>query len=252
MHVCKFCTEFTDILFLSGIQVTQFMNTLIWGPPTWRFLHGTSFLNTPALVTVVQTLAHVLPCSHCRESYAEFVDQMDIAHIADIVAANKYAFWMYTLHNKVSSKLLRKKVESLRLSASQQDELVAVTTLPYSALKQRLMMSACSPYFSINDVMIMLGVFAYAAKELDETTRQQHFLNFARAVALLLQAMDVPTYAELGARLQTALATVTPSNFATSIFDALLNAEGNPATTRDYCSILSLARAQTCANGICK
>ena len=61
------------------------MQTTKWGPPGWTFLHIISF-NYPLVPTETDKrnyksffthMAKMLPCKYCRESYTQYIKEMD-------------------------------------------------------------------------------------------------------------------------------------------------------------------------------
>lgn len=86
------------------------MQPSVWGPPLWFFLHTIS-LNYPPEPTREQqvqyyrffvSLGDVLPCKHCRESYATWIEQLDLNVFRSRATLAK---WVYDLHNTVNIKL---------------------------------------------------------------------------------------------------------------------------------------------------
>lgn len=89
---------------------TEGMQPAVWGPPLWFFLHTIS-LNYPPRPTPQQqedyfvffkSLANVLPCRYCRESYAQWTQNLDFNVFR---SRSSLAKWLYDLHNIVNKKL---------------------------------------------------------------------------------------------------------------------------------------------------
>jgi hypothetical protein len=86
----------------------------IWGPHMWESLHAVSFAypNNPTdedkihYKNFYKSLAFVLPCSHCQESFREHIID-EITKLTDEVFDNRYnlTMWVYKLHNAVTEKL---------------------------------------------------------------------------------------------------------------------------------------------------
>ncbi len=78
------------------------MDTRYWGPSGWRLLHliAQSGRGGATLPAFFKTLAYVLPCKYCRQSFSEYI-------MADPVPATAGAFprWLWRVHNKVNAKL---------------------------------------------------------------------------------------------------------------------------------------------------
>lgn len=89
------------------------MNTWIWGPPKWKFLHSLSFsphapLYPSEVSQFLNTLKFVLPCIYCRDSYGGFVAALTEKwgkDVEQVVSDGQLALWMYQLHDKVNDKL---------------------------------------------------------------------------------------------------------------------------------------------------
>lgn len=85
------------------------MNTTLWGPPAWVFLHtvAQNYEPTPEnkahMKQFFTLLQHVLPCRWCRESYARFIVELPIDGYLDTQQGLQY--WLYKIHNKVNDKL---------------------------------------------------------------------------------------------------------------------------------------------------
>jgi len=85
------------------------MQTAIWGPPLWHFLHTISF-NYPVSPTpqdkihyrmFIEQLQYVLPCLYCREN---FTKNLKNSGYHENVFTNRSTFsrWMYRMHNEVN------------------------------------------------------------------------------------------------------------------------------------------------------
>lgn len=113
--------------------------TKIWGPHLWKSLHCISF-GFPSHPTLeqkngyklfFQSLAFVLPCQYCRESYSHFI-KSEPTVLTDDVFDNRDSLtrWVYTLHQRVNKKLdvdydisfekIVNKYESFRIKCSAQ------------------------------------------------------------------------------------------------------------------------------------
>lgn len=104
MATCEF--ESNDFRSPSGMQ------TAVWGPLMWGFLHAMSF-NYPVEPTRLQrrrycrfllTLGTVLPCRYCREN---FMTNLKTAKFSSSVLRDRHSFsrFIYDLHNCVSDAL---------------------------------------------------------------------------------------------------------------------------------------------------
>ena len=84
------------------------VSTFVWGPLLWRILHTISFapnVHPHDVIGFMDTLQSILPCVHCRESYVTFMAEPPF--LADALQTSNLAFWMYTLHERVNTKLSR-------------------------------------------------------------------------------------------------------------------------------------------------
>lgn len=111
--------------------------TKIWGPHLWKSLHCISFgyPNKPSedqkkgCKLFFQSLAYVLPCQYCRDSYSHFITS-EPTIITDEIFENRdiLSKWVYKLHQRVNQKLdidynvsydqIAKKYESFRIKCS--------------------------------------------------------------------------------------------------------------------------------------
>jgi hypothetical protein len=85
------------------------MNVWIWGPPMWDLLHNASFLydmKKTSMEPMTRSLLELLPCRYCRESYAEYYQDMGPP------AVGYSAQWAYRLHQRVNDKLQKQRIEA--------------------------------------------------------------------------------------------------------------------------------------------
>ena len=112
------------------------MQTHVWGPLLWTFLHIVSF-NYPVKPTVRQRLQYwdfllklrnVLPCRHCRENLQRNLVQAGLKP-AVFDSRDTFSRFIYDLHNTVSQQLgkprwdrsyeyLRSHIECVRARSS--------------------------------------------------------------------------------------------------------------------------------------
>lgn len=87
----------------------QPMDPNVWGPPLWDFLFCMCFKSPDTCALDMQhlfiLLESVMPCSHCRRSYALYRKQ--IRPVASIRAdrPDSSARWLWTIHDMVNQKL---------------------------------------------------------------------------------------------------------------------------------------------------
>jgi hypothetical protein len=98
------------------------MNTWIWGPPKWKFLHTLSFSpeaqdHAEEIALFLQCLGYVLPCVFCRESYVTYGQQlqqlMNNMSLTIIIQSSQLSLWMYKLHEMVNDKLNVQAIKAL-------------------------------------------------------------------------------------------------------------------------------------------
>jgi ATP-dependent Zn protease len=87
------------------------MESNIWGPPTWFFLHSITFNypNNPTYKEKMKTfeffnnLQYILPCEICRENYKKNLKELPITPFLD----NKQHLisWLIKIHNMVNIEL---------------------------------------------------------------------------------------------------------------------------------------------------
>lgn len=108
------------------------LNTKCWGPPLWVSLHSITF-GYPVKPTekhkrnykqFIVGLKNVLPCKYCRDSYTNFLKEINIDNYLD--SRKTLTKFMYLIHEKVNNKLgvpsckrptfkmVEKKYESMR------------------------------------------------------------------------------------------------------------------------------------------
>lgn len=98
------------------------MNTWIWGPPKWKFLHTLSFSpqaqeHAEDIALFLECLGVVLPCVFCRESFVTFVHQlqrqMGNMSLVEIIQSAQLSLWMYKLHEMINDKLNMQAIKTL-------------------------------------------------------------------------------------------------------------------------------------------
>lgn len=172
--------------------------------------------------------------------------------LSEIVKAGEYSRWLYDLHNKVVNKLQRQVFDKVGgIPLAKQDAIIAENLLPYDVLRKRLM--TCMPYFSQDDVLLMLGIFGLGAKEDSNEDRKEHYLAFARSVCFLLTATRI--YAPLADKLCASLKNISVATFDSRILAALasldLGRKPTESEVSDYCTVLGIVKAGSCSRGSC-
>ena len=90
------------------------MQTRVWGPAGWLFLHSIA-QNYPWKPTEEQKVnyfnffkltGNVLPCRYCRESYQQFITEPGTTLTMNSMDSRKsLVTWLYKIHNKINKKL---------------------------------------------------------------------------------------------------------------------------------------------------
>lgn len=177
------------------------MNTWIWGPPTWKFLHTLSFSprvrlhpNADRAAQLLILLQYVLPCSFCRDSYALFFRnlqrQFSDRSLRDIIAHGQLAEWMYALHQMVNNKLnyqiLTRAVTSGDVVLPSDEgatpqyltQLLQERQISFECLVKRFRVRPVA--FSDSDVWDMLKMFALNLDSVDApNSREREVFNTA-------------------------------------------------------------------------
>jgi curved DNA-binding protein CbpA len=99
------------------------MQTRVWGPAGWLFLHSIA-QNYPWKPTAEQQeyyfsffklVGNVLPCRYCRESYQKYIEQGTSKLTLNTMRNRKSVVtWLYNIHNKINKKLGIKDKPTLR------------------------------------------------------------------------------------------------------------------------------------------
>lgn len=98
-------------------NINNGMMTKVWGPAGWLFLHCVAFgypykLNPEDkedqqkmkhYKNFFESIATILPCRYCRESYQDFIDDYPIDPY--LTSRKDLSKWFYTIHNKINHKL---------------------------------------------------------------------------------------------------------------------------------------------------
>ena len=91
------------------------MNTKIWGPPDWLFIHTLSF-NYPVEPTkedkkhykdFIENLKYVLPCKHCRINLKKNLKEKPLTD-EDLKNRKTFSTYIYELHELINTMLNKK------------------------------------------------------------------------------------------------------------------------------------------------
>lgn len=94
----------------------QGMQTKVWGPSAWFFLHITAQNYDPSKKGMKEgyraffsNLKNVLPCGACRYNYGKLIKSKDLKFDNRVLASRKtLSFWLFKLHNKVQQDIYKK------------------------------------------------------------------------------------------------------------------------------------------------
>lgn len=255
------------------------MNTWIWGPPKWKFLHTLSYSPTapqfPVQITdFLNTLKFVLPCIYCRESYTLFVRQVS-AKLGDslptLIQNKQLPMFMYLVHDKVSEKLdvqsthdrMEKEHVPLSTLTPQQDLAVCrKRQITFQCLTKRFTIRPIQ--FSADDVWQFLLIFSLNMDDTMERAgeeQRQQWLLFFQLVPLMVRIASPDTKERLVRclfGLATDVARVMQTQRA-SLFSTVLHKKCvfdkqpyNETVVDKQLQVFALARASTCTHGSCK
>jgi hypothetical protein len=187
----------------------------LWGPPTWRVLHGLAHAVDGAgpgrgaaathLWAAIDLLHKVMPCSLCRESLQGLCTGSQLVRLR--AAGGPVGPWLHALHTCVNTKLAKARLAAVGVPMPQDPRLVSAVapSLSWEALQARLVVT--TPYFSARDVWVMVTLFAAAGDALPPgspaaAARAADVCAFASALGRAMGAVGV--YAGVASGLQAA------------------------------------------------
>jgi hypothetical protein len=231
------------------------MNTCVWGPASWRILHGLTGRRTiknPRLVSVMLTrLGQVLPCRYCRASFTVFMKEMPDVEEALRDGSVAFQRWLWEFHNKVNRKLAFQHYDKIKppLDAEVKEALFKASLLPFEVLQKRVAIT--SPFFTRHDVFVLVSVILLNADTAEKRSAALSFLTLFAMVLRTVSTMRGP--ADRLKALADAAFGAEDTVFAdhaiiTLAAHALLDA---PAVTDAVQSIIKYAPATTCKQGTC-
>jgi hypothetical protein len=255
------------------------MNTWIWGPPKWKFLHTLSYSpiahQFPVQITdFVNTLKFVLPCIYCRESYTLFVNQVSAkmgAPLSSLVDTKQLPMFMYLLHDKVNEKLDiqsthdRMEKEHVPLSTLTPEQNMAVCRkrqITFECLTKRFRIRPVQ--FSAEDVWQFLLIFSLnmddTLERANEEQRQQWLLFFhllplmVRIASVRAKERLVRCLFALTSDVERVMQTKRASLFSTVLHQKCVfdKQPYNEQVVEKELQVYALARATTCTHGSCK
>lgn len=254
------------------------MNTWIWGPPKWKFLHTLSFSPVAPryaaeIGVFVNTLKFVLPCIFCRDSFTTFVHELETSYgatVEQIVKRKQFAQFMYDLHDKVNGKL---DVQAMQ-DRMKQEGLDSSAVTPSQCRKRQITFECLTKRFTLrpvsvcpDDIWEFLIIFSL---NMDDTShrasseQQEQWRTFFELMPLMI---DIATHA--GDPVWAELVSVLQDNSRASM-NAVADGETSIASTVVYQQCVfnktrytedgvnkvlqtyATARASTCSHGSCK
>lgn len=167
-------------------EEAQPMDPNVWGPPLWDLMFSLCFKcaqnpqTTSDLQHLFLLLEKVMPCSHCRRSYALYRKQVKPTTVIRAEVPNSAAMWLWTIHDMVNQKLGKicisyEKLEkrhrcitvithdllvmdifvmvALSVKKSHRNHVVEFVTI----VLRLLVRCNCAAYFRLNDVFANMG-----------------------------------------------------------------------------------------------
>ena len=176
------------------------MNPATWGPPLWRIMTDVAYkadrLQNPQVLPYVcnffKSLAFLLPCKYCRQSYRRYITQVDCGEYNQ---QRRLTEWVWRIKEMVNDKLKKppeyrlslplflRRVNMCTRSASAEDVLDFLAVLglnyePQSLLKKKHMLIVHSvlplilPYPKLNAVLVKYPL------KITDLTRQHDYLDW--------------------------------------------------------------------------
>lgn len=243
------------------------MNTWIWGPPKWKFLHSLSFspdahAHASVVAQFLNTLSAVLPCKYCRESYHKFVQQLCLTanmSLQEIIATGRLARWMYDLHDKVNEKLDKQlaaehaKQSGVKVTDEQQDALCRKRQITFECLTKRFVLRPIS--FCSEDVWEFLLIFSYNMDLTRDQANSRMVQQWHMFFQLLPQVAQLAGAShELTAALARASSLSVNQSYLTAVVQAQAQYENTPFIADMVTQVQQLydyAKASVCKHGSC-
>lgn len=84
------------------------MDPKLWGPGTWQSMFYMAANYTPNKAALYkkyfEILGDMLPCKYCRDSYAQYIQEIPIQRFLD--SDRSMIMWVYLIKDKVNKKLM--------------------------------------------------------------------------------------------------------------------------------------------------
>lgn len=152
---------------LKSYQSLAGMKTSFWGPNAWNFLFCSILGTYPEkinnkdknhikikkeFINLFNSLAFIMPCVFCRESYKQFVKELPISDYLN--GRIELCHWLYKLKDKVNKKLIKQEKECFNNEHSKILEKLKLKKINktqykclYDKLKHDILITKSSPTF---------------------------------------------------------------------------------------------------------
>lgn len=244
------------------------MNVNIWGPCAWQVLHATSFLLDSFYTKVdkskadakpiediqkrmFSSLAQLLPCRYCRESYAVFYMHLGQPKLG------LCATWLHTLHSMVNKKLWKQKIEALPSKACGSEALLGLFSEPsFEVLQKRFLVGRNEP-IDVQNVCTTLIAFTMGLQQNETPALLKSLLEFIEDLTKVLDL--VPQTAQLKnlkAVLKLIMKQFNESNLTSEQLKEVLERFAykdilKESPSFDAKSVTALIKAGACMKGSC-
>lgn len=141
----------------------------------WDTLFMGAFrLDPKATVAALQDMAHVVPCVHCRRSYAHYVERNPPAACGE--SEEDVARWLWAVHDLVNIKLNKR-----------------ATCIPFSIVQTRhaVFTTWCSPF----DPIDLLALIALQVETAEQAEAYHRLAPYFQSISVLCGAPKVSTAA---------------------------------------------------------
>ena len=149
------------------------MNAQIWGGKMWDTLFVGAFrLDPKATVAALEDMVHLVPCVHCRRSYAHYVERNPPATCGD--SEEDIARWLWSVHDLVNIKLNKK-----------------ATCIPFSVVQARhaVFTSWGSPF----DPIDLLALIALQVETAEQVEAYYRIVPYFQNISVLCGAPKIST-----------------------------------------------------------
>ena len=217
------------------------MNTWIWGPPTWRFLHTLSFSPqasavAPQLETFLLAMGSVLPCVYCRDSHHAFVHRLQERSgqsLRQVIHAGRLSVWMYELHELVNNKLNAQVPKTKNNNESLLHALQQKRQISFPCLAKRFHVRHIA--FCDADVLDMMKMFALNVETHERVPPEWE---------IFMTLMPLAVHVAGGSTALVAFTEAAAANKSSTPFLRVAKEEER--------ALYDVARAHSCVDGSCK